>query len=814
MVDDKNEQTRLATLAALKILDTKPEAQYDNVTALAAEMFDVPIALVSLVDENRQWFKSNCGLDGVTETARDISFCQHAIKSTNVMVVENAIEDEKYDQNPLVLGEPSIRFYAGAPLITEEGHALGTLCLIDRKPRKFSAQEQALLVRLATTIRDMIVKNTLEHEIIELAKAARKESEISRSIYDASEAVILRLEAVFNEQGIVSDFTLLGANAALELNTGQKLESLIGNKMLDLFPNIKEVGLFALYSKVVKTGKSETVEIEYTDDTISAWFRVKAEPCGVNGLTVASTPISQRKNFEATVKALKAISPLAHSDPTKYLEELLELGRRTFHATDGFVSNIQDKKYLVKAYVGEMEGLAAGVELALPDTICAAVVEEQTALSFDDLQSNETKCHPAVPQNEFASYLGAPIFVDEEFYGTISFVSDVKRSSPFPTTDLELLSIIAASIGHAIESQKAFEKYARLNDELRMVLDNVPARIWYKDNNNKILRANKAAVLSVGLNDPLEVEGVATEDLFPEIAEKYLQDDLSVIESGKPRRNIVESYAPTNGIEGWISTDKIPMIGEDGNTTILAVATDITELKLKEEQLSRLNESLSDFAFVASHDLQAPLRQSAMFSELFADELKEHEIVLPTLAAEYFDEMEDGLRRMRVMVRSLYDMFKLDSEKIKKKITDFEQIVVQARKQVNSEVEAVGANIEIGDFFQHNVNEELLVQVIQNLVVNACKYSMADQLNIKIHSQIDVINRQKCIIVEDNGVGIAEQFQKKIFEPFKRLHHGKTIEGAGIGLALCKKIMALHDGDLYVDSSFKDGAKFVMAFGY
>ena len=70
------------------------------------------------------------------------------------------------------------------------------------------------------------------------------------------------------------------------------------------------------------------------------------------------------------------------------------------------------------------------------------------------------------------------------------------------------------------------------------------------------------------------------------------------------------------------------------------------------------------------------------------------------------------------------------------------------------------------------------------------------------------------MIVEDNGMGIAEQFQKKIFEPFKRLHHGKTIEGAGIGLALCKKIMALHDGDLYVDSNFKEGAKFVMAFGY
>ncbi|MFV8569733.1 GAF domain-containing protein [Marinobacter sp. SBS5] len=136
-----NEASRLAALRTTQLLDTPPEERFDRITRLAARLFEVPICLVSLVDSDRQWFKSCYGLDA-KETGRDISFCGHAILDRNVFIVENALEDERFADNPLVTGPPDIRFYAGAPLADLEGYRLGTLCLIDNSPRSFSEKDQ------------------------------------------------------------------------------------------------------------------------------------------------------------------------------------------------------------------------------------------------------------------------------------------------------------------------------------------------------------------------------------------------------------------------------------------------------------------------------------------------------------------------------------------------------------------------------------------------------------------------------------------------------------------------------------------------
>ncbi|MCK0105799.1 GAF domain-containing protein [Marinobacter sp. S0848L] len=146
-----NEASRLAALQSTLLLDTPPEERFDRVTRLAAQLFDVPICLVSLIDSDRQWFKSYYGLD-VRETGRDISFCGHAILGSNLFVVENALADERFADNPLVTGAPDIRFYAGAPLTDLEGYRLGTLCLIDSEPRSFSAQDRQSLRDFADII--------------------------------------------------------------------------------------------------------------------------------------------------------------------------------------------------------------------------------------------------------------------------------------------------------------------------------------------------------------------------------------------------------------------------------------------------------------------------------------------------------------------------------------------------------------------------------------------------------------------------------------------------------------------------------------
>ncbi len=144
----RNEATRLDTLRSLNILDTRPEERFDRLTRLAKRLFGVPIALVSLVDANRQWFKSCVGLQA-RETAREVSFCGHAIVEDEIFLVPDATLDERFHDNPLVTDAPHIRFYAGCPLKVPNGSKLGTLCLIDVEPRTLDPDDLHLLRDLA-----------------------------------------------------------------------------------------------------------------------------------------------------------------------------------------------------------------------------------------------------------------------------------------------------------------------------------------------------------------------------------------------------------------------------------------------------------------------------------------------------------------------------------------------------------------------------------------------------------------------------------------------------------------------------------------
>lgn len=146
-----DERRRLATLRALGLLDSPAEERFDRITRLAQRLFDVPTVLVSLIDEDRQWFKSSQGTD-VSETSREVSFCGHAILGTGVMQVPDARLDPRFTDNPLVAGDPKIRFYAGCPIAAPDGSKIGTLCLIDREPRVLSSGDERALADLAELV--------------------------------------------------------------------------------------------------------------------------------------------------------------------------------------------------------------------------------------------------------------------------------------------------------------------------------------------------------------------------------------------------------------------------------------------------------------------------------------------------------------------------------------------------------------------------------------------------------------------------------------------------------------------------------------
>ena len=177
----ENEKKRLKVLWQYEVLDTVPEEVFDDLTELAARICEAPIALISLVDEKRQWFKAKVGVS-LSETSRDISFCAYAITQSDLFIVPDATQDKRFANNPMVTSEPKIRFYAGAPLITPDGHALGTLCVINKVPRELRPDQKQALRILA---RHVVSQLELRRRLRELGDVRRESEPLKDDLEEA-----------------------------------------------------------------------------------------------------------------------------------------------------------------------------------------------------------------------------------------------------------------------------------------------------------------------------------------------------------------------------------------------------------------------------------------------------------------------------------------------------------------------------------------------------------------------------------------------------------------------------------------------------
>ncbi len=239
-----DEQQRLEALRAYEILDTTAEQVFDDLTQLAAHICETPIALVSLIDESRQWFKSRVGLDA-TETPRELAFCAHAILQPDLLVVENTLDDDRFADNPLVAGDPDIRFYAGAPLIDPDGRGLGTLCVIDRTPRVLTPEQRSALEALSRqVVSQMQLRKTLiatrewNAQLVDARQAAEQANQTkSRFLAHMSHELRTPLNAIIGFANVMRKKVALDQKNATYLDriaaNGTHLLKLINN-VLDL----------------------------------------------------------------------------------------------------------------------------------------------------------------------------------------------------------------------------------------------------------------------------------------------------------------------------------------------------------------------------------------------------------------------------------------------------------------------------------------------------------------------------------------------------------------------------------------------------
>ncbi len=298
----QNEDERLAELLSYDVLDTEAEQLFDDLTVLASQICETPIALISLIDPNRQWFKSRVGLDA-EETSRDIAFCSHAILQDDVFEIPNATLDPRFHDNPLVTGAPDIRFYAGAPLITPSGHAIGTLCAIDSKPRKLTETQKASL-------------QTLSKSVVAHLELKRKNRELERTSQFKSDFLSYVSHEIRTPLNAINTFSHLLESEAQKLKLPQSFTTPLshvsqsGERLLEIVNSVLDI-------KQIEAGKMRVMpRAVNTKDFFTHLFsltKIRAEDSGIIFSTSIDESVPDSLFFDDTKFGQVALNLLSNA---------------------------------------------------------------------------------------------------------------------------------------------------------------------------------------------------------------------------------------------------------------------------------------------------------------------------------------------------------------------------------------------------------------------------------------------------------------------------------------------------------------------
>ena len=325
-----NEDERLAELLSYDVLDTEAEQLFDDLTTLASQICDTPIALISLIDPDRQWFKSRVGLDA-EETSREIAFCSHAILQDDVFEIPNASLDPRFHDNPLVTGAPDIRFYAGAPLVSPSGHAIGTLCTIDRKPRKLTESQKTSL-------------QTLSKSVVAHLELKRKNRELERTSQFRSDFLSYVSHEIRTPLNAINTFSRLLEGEAQKLKLPESFTTPLshvtqsGERLLEIVNSVLDI-------KQIEAGKMRVMpRAVSTHDFFTHLFsltKIRAEDGGITFTSTIDSSVPDTLFFDDTKFGQVALNLL--SNAIKFTSRGKSVSAQVKYKNDKLIFNVIDQ---------------------------------------------------------------------------------------------------------------------------------------------------------------------------------------------------------------------------------------------------------------------------------------------------------------------------------------------------------------------------------------------------------------------------------------------------------------------------------------
>lgn len=795
-----NEAVRLLALKRTHLLDTSPEERFDRFTRMAKLAFDVPIALVSLVDEKRQWFKSCQGLEA-RETPRDISFCGHAILSDRLFIVEDTHEDSRFADNPLVTGPPHIRFYAGAQLRSHEGYRLGTLCIIDTRPRSLDGDQRMLLEELARCVDEEINDFEASKSRQEQLEKTRILSALNNLTVDASAPLEQKIDMALDlgrqhlelETGIVSEITTdvytvrwfrapddspLEAGlslpveqtyCALMLAKGDHLAiSHMGDSRYRHQSCYAQMGLESYIAAPIEFDGKLFGTLNFSSVSPRSRPFTDLDRLFIVWLAQWMAALLQQHSHEDTLRKLSENVP-----GMLYQYQVLQDGESRFlYSSDG----IRDIYGVSPETV--IEDASIAFDAIHPDDI------EYVAASID--RSQEAL---AVWESEFR--VRAPD-------GNWIWVEG--RATPERRPDGSVIwHGFLANVDEKKRSQLALAEREQL---LRTLFELSPIGILLTSFRSGQNFDVNAALLEYSGYSHAEFLALNYWDVTPEDYAEQTQQAITDLKEHGRFGPVEQEFIRKDGTRFPILFQGVLVERADNEPLVWSLVEDISERR-------KVDRMKNEFISTVSHELRTPLTSISGSLGLIAGgvfgHLPEKVKAMVAIAARNSDQLKH-------LIDDLLDMEKLVSGKMELRMHSENLSAIIQDSLDRTSTYAVDRQISLR-FENHHpwvkavIDARRLGQALDNLLSNAIKFSPPEAEVVILTHLHDGLFR---IEVTDYGTGIPEAFRARIFEKFAQADSSDTRGrgGTGLGLAITREIMSQMGGGVGFKSTEGYGSTF------
>jgi PAS domain S-box-containing protein len=836
-MESKHEQLRLQALRETQLLDSSPDARFDRITRLAQRVFSVPIALFSLVDNRRQWFKSKQGLD-VCETPKEHTFCKFAVARDATLIVEDAKQHPDFTDNPLVTGEPHIRFYAGVPIHAPEGYAIGTLCIIDTRPRKLSDDELNYLGDLAFSIERMLAADGMQYQIDEL-RALKSEAAYQARLNQVKAEIALQTQteqlSLENklQVAVTACCNVLGADiASIWLRESDNAARCLGeyraagheflsDAVLDIKPHQ------TYWQHLIKHGELVANEVD-KHDVLTTLMPDYLAPNNVHSLidvlitdepgchgclciesrsrlrTWSATEISFVHDMARLITTLLAVSRQEKA-AAESAELAATLGAVMEAAVDVAII-ATDEKGLIRIFNSGAQSM-----LGYRDN---EVVNKETPLLFHDLAELSRLCEELViPVDNLRSF---DFFQYAVSSPTLSHHHwNYKRKDGRILKVLLKLSAIHDQAGNVsgylgiasdITDELAAQRDSKIQESrLRALFELSPVGIALNDfATGKFLDGNQKLIKPTGYSEA-EFKSLSYYDLTPSEYSEKEAEMLTMLSTTSRYGPFEKEYIRKDGTRYPVLLNGVLVEDVEGRKLIWSIIEDISERK-------HLEELKSQFISTVSHELRTPLTSiTGALSLLLSGRLGE----IGSKAQSMLTIANNNSKRLVTLINELLDFEKLTSGRMQLELSSLELLPLIKTAVNDNSTYATEKNINISlntDAFSRNdtriqVDEQRFHQIMSNLLSNAIKFSpAASTINISVVDQEDTVR----VMVSDHGSGIPDDFKARIFKRFQQAKGSdrRAASGTGLGLAITKELVEAMGGQIDFVSTHGEGSCF------